>query len=373
MKSWIPIAVPSINQEDVDIVSSAVASGWISGRGKNIVEFESEFSSWLGATNTITCSSGTSALHLALASLGIGPEVEVIIPAFSMGAVAFAVSYTGATIVLVDSESESWNIDPSLLEKKMTPRTRAVIAMHTYGHPANLDPIIKLCKEKGIALIEDAAEAHGAEYRGKKVGNFGKIGCFSFFSNKIITTGEGGAVVTSDEGIAERARVLRDMAFSRNPSKKFLHEFIGFNYRMTNMQAGLGRTQLKRIQQFIDIRRKNALLYNELLSNIDGLELPPEQPWAKSAFWMYSILVKPSFGVSRDRLMLKLAEKEIETRPFFVPVHRQPVYAPKFPQENYEISEQLSNEGLNLPSGNTLTQSEVERVVKNILSIRNGN
>ncbi|MDA4130327.1 MAG: DegT/DnrJ/EryC1/StrS family aminotransferase, partial [Thaumarchaeota archaeon] len=346
------------------------ASGWISGRGKNIVEFESEFSNWQGTRNTITCSSGTAALHLALTSIGVKNGDEVIIPAFSMGAVAFSVSYTGARLVLVDSELESWNMDPSLVEQKMTSKTKAVIAMHTYGHPAQMDPIIKLCNEKNITLIEDAAEAHGAEYQRKKVGNLGKIGCFSFFSNKIITTGEGGAVVTSDEEIAEKTRILRDMAFSKTPSKKFLHEYVGFNYRMTNMQAALGRSQLKRIQEFIDLRRKNASLYNELLADVKGLTTPPEQPWAKNIFWMYSVLVKPSFGMSRDALMVKLGEMGIETRPFFVPVHQQPVYASDFSNEKHPISEGLSIQGLNLPSGNTLTEAQVRRIAESISSIQ---
>ena len=245
VQNKVPIAVPAINGSDVEAVKSVVSSGWISGRGKDIVDFENEFGAWLGIRNAVTCSSGTSALHLALEAINVRSGDEVIIPSFSMGAISFAVSYTRARIVLVDSELNTWNIDSSQIEKKITPKTKAIIVMHTYGHPADLDPIIKLCKGRNITLIEDAAEAHGAEYHGKKVGSIGDIGCFSFFSNKIITTGEGGAVVTNDDEISNNVKILRDMAFSRNPSKKFLHERIGFNYRMTNMQAALGRFSIK--------------------------------------------------------------------------------------------------------------------------------
>jgi len=362
----IPIAVPSINEDDVSAVSAAVSSGWVSGRGRNIVEFEKEYSEWLGVKQTVTCSTGTSALHLALVSAGIGPGDEVVIPAFSMGAVAFAVSYTGAKIVLVDSELDSWNMDPMRLEEKITPKTKAIIAMHTYGHPVDMDPILEICARKGITLIEDAAEAHGSLYKGKRTATMGRIGCFSFFSNKIITTGEGGAVVTFDDQIAERARILRDMAFSKDASKKFLHEFVGFNYRMTNMQAALGRTQLKRINQFIEIRRSNAQIYNSRLRGMKGIIMPPEKEWAKSVYWMYSVLVQPQYGLTRDELMRELSTRGIETRPFFVPVHQQPVYARDFIGEKYPVAEELSATGLNLPSGNTLTAEQVQ-VVSNLV------
>jgi perosamine synthetase len=368
-KTKVPIAVPDISEEDALAVYSAVKSGWISGRGKRVVDFEREFGSWLGIKHTIACSSGTSALHLALAAIGVGPKDEVVIPAFSMAAIPFAVAYTGAKIVLVDSEWATWNMDTSDLEEKITTNTRAIITMHTYGHPVKLDPVLDICRQKGIILIEDAAEAHGAEYRGKKVGTLGDIGCFSFFSNKIITTGEGGAVVTSNNEIAEMIRTLKDMAFSKDLSKKFLHDHIGFNYRMTNMQAALGSSQLHRIDDFIEIRRKNAKLYNSLLSNVEGIVASPEARWAKNVYWMYSILVTPSYGLNRDELMTKLSEQGIETRPFFVPVHQQPIFSGSYGNEKYGIAEMLSQTGLNLPSGNTLTEDQIRYVALAIRSL----
>jgi perosamine synthetase len=229
VQNAIPIAIPSISDRDVDAVTSAVRSGWISGRGKYVTIFEQEFGSWLDSKHVISCNSGTAALHLALVAAGIGPGDDVIIPALSMGAVSFAVAYTGAKIVLAESETDTWNMDTSKIEDKISPRTKAIIAMHTYGHPVDLNPLKELCDSKSINLVEDAAEAHGAEHQGRKVGTIGNIGCFSFFANKIITTGEGGAVTTDDPVLADRCRVLRDMAFSKDLAKKFLHEQIGFN------------------------------------------------------------------------------------------------------------------------------------------------
>jgi perosamine synthetase len=366
----IPVAQPAIDARDVEAVSAAVASGWISGRGLLVKAFEDEFGAWLNVRNVISCSSGTSALHLALASIGVKAGDEVIIPAFSMGAIAFAVRYTGARIVLADSELSTWNIDPEQVEKRITSKTKAIIAMHTYGHPAHLDPIVRLCRDRGILLIEDAAEAHGAEYRGKRVGTIGDIGCFSFFANKIITTGEGGAMVTSDGRIADAAKSLRDMAFSQDLSRKFLHEQIGFNYRLTNMQAALGSAQLKRIEEFIAKRRKNAALYNSLLSKVDGIITPPEANWAKNVYWMYSILVAPNYGLTRDELMSSLSLRGIETRPFFVPIHQQPVFAEDHVNEDYPSAVRLSQCGLNLPSGNTMTEEQVEFVASTIGSLK---
>lgn len=366
----VPIASPSLNDNDVKAVASTVASGWVSGRGRYVTTFEQEFGAWLGIKNVISCTSGTSALHLALAALDLKQGDEVILPAFSMGAIPFAVAYTGADIILVDSELSTWNMNPSEVERKLTKNTKAVIAMHTYGHMVDMEPLLRLCKTNGAALIEDAAEAHGAECNGRKAGTLADVGCFSFFANKIITTGEGGAVTTENDRIAENCRIVRDMAFSRDPSKKFLHERIGFNYRMTNMQAALGSSQLKRIEEFIEIRRRNARIYNEILAGRKGVLTPPEARWAKNVYWMYSILVTPEFGLTRDQLMMKLANYGIETRPFFVPIHQQPVFAKNYKREEYPNAQFLSQTGLNLPSGNTLTEDQVRYVASTIVGLR---
>lgn len=360
----IRIAEPSLTEEDVSYVVEALRSGWVSGRGAYVQGFEEAFARWLGVDHAISTTSGTTALHLALATLGIEKQDEVIIPAFSMGAIPFAVCYLGAKPVLVDSEWNTWNMDPGKIAEKITPKTRAIIVMHTYGHPADMGPILEVAREHDLYLVEDAAEAHGAEYRGKKAGTFGDISCFSFFANKIITTGEGGMVVTNNADFAEKARVLKDMAFERDPSRKFLHKYIGFNYRLTNIQAALGSSQMNRIEKFIEIRRRNAMLYNSLLKTIEGVILPPEAPWARNVFWMYSILIdEKAYGTTVEGLMKTLQEEyDVETRPFFVPIHQQPVYVGCYSGQTYPIAEKLSAMGMNLPSGNTLTENQVRYV-----------
>ncbi len=348
-------------------VEEALRSGWISGRGPYIEKFETEFSHWLGVKHCVAVSSGTSALHLALVALGITSEHEIVIPAFSMGAIAFAVTYTGAKPVLVDSEASTWNLDPAKIAEMVTRRTRAIIVMHTYGHPADMKPILEIAEENNLFLIEDAAEAHGAQYHGKKVGTFGDFACFSFFANKIITTGEGGLVATNDGDLAEAARSLRDMAFEKDPGRKFIHQKIGYNYRMTNLQAALGLAQLERIDDFVGIRRTNASLYNSLLRDLKGIATPPEQKWAKNVYWMYSVLLDEThFGISRDELMIRFERDGIETRPFFTPVHKQPVFSKAYRGQSYEVAEALSMSGLNLPSGNTLSREEIATVCKRI-------
>ena len=231
-----------IGQRELDYVVKAVKSGWVSSKGEFIEKFEKSFATYLGAAHGVATSSGTTALHLALASLGIGQGSEVIIPSFTMIATANAVTYTGARPVLVDSEPETWNINPNKIKEKITARTKAIMVVHTYGHPADMDPVIETARQHGLYVVEDAAEAHGAEYKHRKAGNLGDVACFSFYANKIVTTGEGGMVVSNREDIAKMAALLRDQAFEGG--RRFLHRYVGFNYRITNLQAALGVAQL---------------------------------------------------------------------------------------------------------------------------------
>ena len=369
---YVPLAEPLLGQKEVEYASAAIRSGWISGRGPQVEEFEVKFSDWLGVRHAVATSSGTGALHLALASLGIEKGDEVIIPAFSMAAIAFAVTYMGAKPVLADSEASSWNVDPHEIEKKIRDKTRAIVVMHTYGHPADMDPIIETAHRHGIYVVEDAAEAQGAEYKGRKAGSLADVGCFSFFANKLITTGEGGMLVMKDEDVDSRARLLRDMAFARHSVRKFVHSRVGYNYRLTNVQAAIGLAQLERIDEFISIRRKNAQTYRALLGEIGGIKLPPELPYARNVYWMYSVLVdKGKYGLSRDDLVRRLGNYRIETRPFFTPIHQQPAYAELGREASYPLSEFLSATGLNLPSGNTLTEEQIEYVSSKIHSLSN--
>ncbi len=362
----IPVAAPKIGDKELQYVTECVKSSWISSLGWYVEEFEKRFSSYCGAKYGVATSSGTTALHLALASLGIERSDEVVIPSLTMIATANAVTYTGAKIALVDSEEECWNIDANKIEEEITEKTKAIIPVHTYGHPADMDPILEVAEKHGLFVVEDAAEAHGAEYKGRKAGGIGDVGCFSFYANKIITTGEGGMLVTDDEDLAERAKALRAHAFSED--KHFWHRAIGFNYRMSSLQAAVGVAQLEKIEEFVERRRKNAMLYNSYLEEIDGVVIPPEANWAKNVYWMYSILIKDEFGMGRDELMKVLEKDGIETRTFFYPVNIQPIYKDRFPGQRFPVAEALSKTGMNLPSGTTLNEGEIEYVSRRIAS-----
>jgi perosamine synthetase len=361
-KIIIPVCSPQFGENEVQRVAECVRSTWVSGISKYVEEFEDKFAKYCNCKYGIATNSGTTALHLALAALGIGNRDEVIIPTFTMIATANVVTYTRANIALVDAESETWNIDVSKLEEKVTKRTKAIIPVHTYGHPANMDTILDFAKKHRLYVIEDAAEAHGAEYKGRRIGSIGDVGCFSFYANKIITTGEGGMIVTNNEELAEKARWLRAHAYGRQ-GMHFYHEALGFGYRMSGMQAALGLAQLERIDEFISIRRKNAKLYNSLLSELEKkIILPPEASWAKNVYWMYSILIQDRFGISRDELIKKLELEGIETRTFFYPIHVQPIYAKQYRGQSFPVADELSIKGINLPSGNNLTADEVTYV-----------
>lgn len=359
----IPVSEPLLSGNELKYVTRCIKTGWISSLGGYVREFEDKFSAYCGVRYGISCSSGTAALHLALASLGIGKNDEVIIPAFTMISTANAVTYTGAKVALVDVLPRTFNIDAAKIEKKITARTKAIIVVHTYGHPADMERILKVAEKHKIYIIEDAAEAHGAEYKGRRVGGLGDVGCFSFYGNKIITTGEGGMLVTNNKRIRQRSETLRDLAFSKE--RHFWHKELGFNYRMSNLQAAVGLAQLERINQFIKIKRRNARLYNALLKDVPGINLPKEEDYAKNVYWMYGILIEDEFGISRDVLRRRLAQKGVETRIFFIPVHLQPFYA-KICKGDFPVAEELCRKGLYLPSGLRLKENEIEFIVKRI-------
>lgn len=368
----IPVCEPTLKGNEIKYVTDAIKSNWISSSGKYIEKFEQGFSEYCGVRHGVSCCNGTAAIHLALEALGIGRGDEVVVPTFSMIATANAVVYSGARPVLVDSELDTWNIDPNSIEEKITKRTKAIMVVHTYGHPADMDRVNKIADEHGIAVIEDAAEAHGAEYKGKKAGSLSDVACFSFYANKIITTGEGGMLVTDDKKTADRAKYLRNHAFTE---KRFLHKDLGFNYRFTNLQAAVGLAQLERIDDLVNARINNAHLYNRLLGHVRGVQTPPCAYWAKNVYWMYSILIGKEFGLSRDMVMARLQEKGVETRPFFVPMHRQPVYRKKderFPSMtgNYKNADYLAKHGLYLPSSSSLSKNTIEEVCKTLISLK---
>jgi perosamine synthetase len=358
MDMMISVCEPLVGQRELEYITNCIQTNWVSSKGEYIEEFEDKFAGYCGCKYGVTTTSGTTALHLALATLGIGKGDEVIVPSLTMTASVFPIIYTGAKPVLVDSDPKIWNINPARIEEKINKNTKAIMPVHLYGHPCDMDPIMDIARKHNLYVIEDAAEVHGAEYKGIKAGSIGDMGCFSFYANKIITTGEGGMIVTNSEEMADRARRLRDLAHS--PKKRFLHTDIGFNYRMTNIQAGMGLAQLEQIDRFIAMRRQNADFYNSRLKELPGISLPPEREWAKNTYWMYAIVLQDEFGLSRDQLMEELAGREIETRAFFIPMHLQPCFTDRglFDNETYPVADELGRRGLFLPSSTGLTQEQ---------------
>jgi perosamine synthetase len=358
----IPIAVPDISEEETVNVLEAIRSGWISSKGPYVKQFESEFARYIGVNQGIATANGTVALHLAIVALGIREGDEVIVPTLSFIAAANAVTYAGAKVIFADSHPDYWCIDPKDVERKISKNTKAVIAVHLYGHPCDMDSILASSKERGLKVIEDCAEAHGAEYKGKKVGSFGDVSCFSFYGNKTITTGEGGMCLTNDIDLAERMRILRDHGMS--PRRRYWYDVVGFNYRMTNIQAAIGVAQMKKVDKLIERKRQIADIYQHVLAGTEHLTLAPAMPWARSSYWFYSVLVKTE-GI-REKIINYLDNEGIETRPFFPPIHSLPPYS-KDDTEHFPISEQLSSRGINLPGGPILSDDHVQEVAYTLL------
>jgi len=369
---FIPVCEPLLGGRELEYVTKAVSGGWISSSGSYVAEFEKQFASYLGVPYAVTTTSGTTALHLALVAAGIGAGDEVIIPAFTMMASAIAVCYTGAKPVFVDADASNWNLDPSLIEAKITAKTRAIMPVHVYGHSCDMDAVQRIADKHGLLVIEDAAEAIGSRYKGRLCGSIGDMSCFSFFANKLITTGEGGMVVVRDERFIERLRYFKNLCFPLDGSRRYVHEDIGFNYRMPNVLAAIGLAQLERADVYLECRRSNAVRYNALLAGQRGITIPPELPWTTNSYWMYSILIGDDFGISRDQVMAGLKAVGIETRSFFVSMHRQPALK-KFGCDvsgDYPVTDDLARRGLYLPSSSGLTDAQIARISGALLALR---
>ena len=368
----ISVCEPFVGAQERRNVVDCWRTNWISSRGEYIEKYERSFADFCGLKYAIATTSGTSALHLSLLALNINSGDEIIVPTFTMAATIFSILYVGAKPVLVDSEPDTFNIDPNKIERLITKKTRAILAVHLYGHPCEMNCLVDIARRNRLFLIEDAAEAHGAEYGGRKVGTFGIISAFSFYANKIITTGEGGMVVTDNKKLAKRVAVLKDMAF--NPRKRFIHNYLGYNYRMTNIQAAIGLAQMKKINEFIERRRRNAVRYGQLLKDIPGITLPVERANVKNVYWMYAILVNKEFGMSKDLLRQRLKVNGIETRDFFIPTHKQPFFRKLgiFVKEDFPIADGISKKGAYLPSGTGLKIDEIVYIVTQIKKIRSG-
>jgi perosamine synthetase len=359
----IPVYKPEIGKEEEEEVLKVIRSGWISSASPAVREFEEKFSAYIGRKYGVATSNGTTALHLAVTALGIKEGDEVIVPDLTFISPVNVVLYNRAIPVIVDVEEENWGLDPEKVRKAITNKTKAIIVVHLYGNPAKVSELKEIAEEKGIYLIEDCAEAHGAEYEGKKVGNFGDIACFSFYANKVITTGEGGMCLTDDEGLYEKMQILRDHGMTKE--KRYWHEVVGYNYRMTGLQAALGLAQLKKIDKFIERKREIARLYQELLEGVVTVQRDP--PNGKSIFWLFSILTE-----KRDELAEYLAKNGVETRKFFYPVHEMPPYV-EFTKSSYPISKKLSRIGMNLPSYPSLGADDIKYISGKIKEFVKGN
>lgn len=360
--AMIPVNEPSIGATELEYVRECLETGWISSAGRFVGEFERRWAAYCGVRHGIAVSNGTVALQLAVACLDLEPGDEVIMPTFTIISCALAAVYNGAVPVLADADPRTWCMDIGQIEAKITPRTRAIMPVHIYGHPVDMDPVRELAEAYSLVVIEDAAEAHGAEYRGRKCGGLGDLSCFSFYGNKIVTTGEGGMVLTNDDGYADRLRSLRNLCFRKE--QRFLHTELGHNFRLTNVQAAIGVGQLERIDEALAHKRWMGRAYTERLRGVPGLQLPVEEPWATSVYWMYGVVLDESARLNASQFAKGLAEKGVMTRPFFLGMHEQPVLRKLglFTGERYPVAERIARQGLYLPSGMTITGEQIERV-----------
>tara|TARA_B100000886_G_scaffold335772_1_gene293388 strand:- start:382 stop:1500 length:1119 start_codon:yes stop_codon:yes gene_type:complete len=362
----IPISNIKLKKTDINYLKECIESGWVSSQGKFVNKFEKMFAKFCGTKFAISTSNGTSALHLALLALGIKPGDEVIVPSFTFISTANAVKYTGAKPVFIDSDPESWNISPSSIEAAINTKTKAIIIVHIYGHPADMETILKVSQKYRIPIVEDAAEAHGAEYDGKTVGSFGELATFSFYGNKIITTGEGGIITTNSKMHMEKITQLRDHGMSR--TRKYWHTKLGYNYRLTNIQAALGVSQMERVDDIIKKKIEIASLYEKNLKDIAGIQLPPNQKNVKNVFWLYNITITKDFPISKDQLIHELKQNGIDTRPLFPPLHTQPIYSTG---QKLPVCEQLYQNGFSLPSYTSLKDSDILKITTIIKNISN--
>lgn len=358
-----PVYQPSLTGNEKKYVNECLDSTWISSKGKFINEFEEKFAAFIDVKHATSVSNGTVALHLALLALGIGSGDEVIVPTLTYIASVNAIVYTGATPVFVDCLPDTWQMDPDDVLKKITKRTRAVMAVHLYGHPCEIFTLKDICKTNELFLVEDCAEAIGSKYKDKYVGTFGDISTFSFFGNKTITTGEGGMVVTNNETLYDRAVHFKGQGLAKH--RQYWHDVVGYNYRMTNICAAIGVAQLEQVDQFISRKIEIATLYKEGLKN-SNIEFHAQHENVIHSYWMCSILVaQPS---DREAMRNYLSDKGIETRPLFFPVHTMPMYSNKY--QSYPVSENLGWRGINIPSYPSLTNEEVEFIIKKILEYK---
>lgn len=360
---FIPVNEPLLDGNEKKYLAQCIDTAWISSEGPFVRQFETQFAERVGRRYGIAVSNGSVALDCALAALQIGSSDEVILPTFTIISCAGAIVRSGAKPVLVDCDPHNWNMDVNQIEEKITAKTKAIMVVHIYGLPVDMDPVMDLAVKYNLHLIEDAAEAHGLAYKDQSCGSFGDLSTFSFYPNKLVTTGEGGMIVTDDEKLAERCRSLRNLCFQSG--KRFVHEELGWNLRLSNIQAAIGVAQLERLNEFLVKKRSIGRLYRELLSDIDGIELPPSSTtYAENLYWVFGIVLKDKIPFNAAEAMQKLNKFGIGCRPFFWPMHEQPVFRKMafFANENHPNAEKIARRGFYIPSGLSISDKQIRRV-----------
>lgn len=366
----IPVNEPLLDGNEKKYILQAIESGWISSEGPFVRQFEEKFSGCVNRKYGIAVANGTAALEIAVKAFNIGPDDEVIMPTFTIISCAGAIVKTGAKPVLVDSDPVTWNMDVTRIEEKITNRTKAIMVVHIYGLPVDMDPVLEIARKHNLKIIEDAAQMHGQTYKEKVCGSFGDISTFSFYPNKHITTGEGGMIVTDNETLAKRCRSLRNLCF--NNQKRFIHDELGWNYRFTNLQAAIGLAQLEKLDEHVKRKKNMGKLYTELLSGLNQIQLPlPKTDYTENIYWVYGIVLNDQVPIDADEAMKKLAYERIGTRPFFWPMHEQPVFKKMglFENEGYPVSENIARRGFYLPSGLNMNDDQIIDVAKAIKSL----
>ena len=372
MSQFIPVNEPVLDGNERKYLNQCIDSGWISSEGPFVEEFEKRFAARVGRKHGIAVCNGTAALEAAAAAAGIGIGQQVILPAFTIISCASAVTRLNAIPRLVDCDPRTWNMDVAAIESRITPDTKAIMVVHIYGLPVDMDPVLDLAEKYSLTIIEDAAEVIGQTYRGRPCGSFGLVSTFSFYPNKHVTTGEGGMIVTDDDAIADRCRSLRNLAFS--PPRRFVHHELGWNFRMTNLQAAVGLAQLERLDEFVQRKRHIFATYTELLAGVEGVALPvPRTDYAENINWVFGVVLDDKVGFDAMEAMTRLGQLGIGTRPFFWPMHEQPVFLARglFSGDSHPVSERIARRGFYLPSGLALTDEQMTRVaaaLRNILS-----
>jgi len=367
MTDFIPVNEPQLNGNEKKYLEQCIDTGWISSEGPFVKRFEENLATRIGRKYGVAVSSGTAALDVAVEALDIGPGDEIILPTFTIISCIQQIVRSGATPVLIDSEPLTWNMDVRQIEENITQRTKAIMVVHTYGLPVDMDPVLILAKKYDLKIIEDAAEQIGQTYNGKPCGSFGDISTFSFYPNKHITTGEGGMILTNDEKLADKCRSLRNLCFQKE--KRFLHDHLGWNYRMTNVQAALGLAQLEQLDKFVEIKRTMGRLYSLLLKDVEGIQLPLQKTdYAENIYWVYGIVLKDNIPFDAKEVIRKLGENGIGSRPFFYPMHEQPVFKKRglFECEFYPVAENLARRGFYIPSGLALNEGQQKRIARSV-------